>query len=216
MGMKEHGGNKHLHQTPTPRHNSVQSNTTPTSDHNTTQIRTLQRRSAAPWATPASSSPWGSSPRSPTRTCRACPPTSRCVVRVYIITFCICVLYVCRFTHVPRADVHHPSPQTHLENQNPQKPQTHQQARLFNYVPKDEFWAATLGFLSYRIPMLAREVNEILQRRKGGDTSTMGGSVRAGTCGFWGLLYYVDICVWGVGGVDQPDSGMDVRMAIDP
>ena len=56
-----------------------------------------------------------------------------------------------------------------------------QAARLFNYVPQDEFWAATLGFLSYRVPMLAREVGEIVSRRGGKeDGTTVGGSVRAG------------------------------------
>ncbi|EWM22701.1 conserved unknown protein [Nannochloropsis gaditana] len=33
--------------------------------------------------------------------------------------------------------------------------------RLFNYVPQDEFWSATLGFLSYRVPMLGREEGEV-------------------------------------------------------
>ncbi|TFJ82576.1 hypothetical protein NSK_006002 [Nannochloropsis salina CCMP1776] len=55
--------------------------------------------------------------------------------------------------------------------------------RLFNYVPQDEFWSATLGFLSYRVPMLGREVGEMLARRsegQRGQAGTLGGSVRAG------------------------------------
>ncbi|KAM3571556.1 hypothetical protein VYU27_006395 [Nannochloropsis oceanica] len=54
---------------------------------------------------------------------------------------------------------------------------------LFNYVPQDEFWAATLGFLSYRVPMLGREIGEIVTRRSEKskeEAKSVGGSVRMG------------------------------------
>lgn len=54
---------------------------------------------------------------------------------------------------------------------------------LFNYVPQDEFWAATLGFLSYRVPMLGREIGEIVTRRSERskeEAKSVGGSVRMG------------------------------------
>lgn len=35
------------------------------------------------------------------------------------------------------------------------------QALPLNYLPQDEFWAGTLGFLSYRVPMLGREVRTL-------------------------------------------------------
>jgi hypothetical protein len=40
----------------------------------------------------------------------------------------------------------------------PDPPDPPTQTQLFNYVPRDQFWSATMGFLSYRLPMLAREV----------------------------------------------------------